>query len=260
MRRTRRPGFTLVEVMAALAIGAVLLAAVYGTLTYMLRSIQTGKEVVASMQVIRGVAIRISTDIRQSLALQMSTPSIADLVEQAQQANQTTPMTGGSTTTTQDTAAPRQFNFGLQGDLQTLTIYGNNTPKYSQLDADLPNSVFSDLRMIQYTLTPEGLVRQEMVNVLSDAPESTSNPELIAPEVKSLQFKYYDATQPAWVEQWDGTVNGPPSAVEVTVTVEMPPEPGQQPRPAVTHRFVVAIPTFGSPVPPASPTTGGTQP
>ena len=58
---TKRSGFTLVEVIAAIVIGAVLLAAVYSTLEIMLKSIRIGKEAVQSLQVIRGTAIRLQT-------------------------------------------------------------------------------------------------------------------------------------------------------------------------------------------------------
>jgi prepilin-type N-terminal cleavage/methylation domain-containing protein len=254
MRLRSRPGFTLVEVIAAIAIGSVLIAAVYGTLTFMLRSIQVGKEAVASMQVIRGTAIRISTDLRQSLSLMMSTPSIASQLAASSGSGGTTGgtgtgTTGGTTTTTPD---PAQFNFCLQGDTQSLTIYASREPRYSAVDAESPNSVFSDLRIIQYSLTSEGLVRQEMANVLAGDPMQSSLPEIIAPEVKDLQFQYYDPSQATWVQQWDGTTNGPPAAVEVTITVQMPDEGNGVVRAPVTHRFVVAIPTAGSPIPPAT--------
>ena len=44
----------------------------------------------------------------------------------------------------------------------------------------------------------------------------------------------------------------PPAAVEVTITVQMPDEGNGVIRAPVTHRFVVAIPTAGSPIPPAT--------
>ena len=251
--RPTRPGFTLVEVIAAIAIGSVLIAAVYGTLSFMLRSIQIGKEAVASMQIIRGTAIRISTDLRQSLSLMMSTPSVADALAQQNPPPANNNSNNSSNTNNQTTtAAPAQFNFCLQGDTQSLTIYSSREPRYSMVDADSPNSVFSDLRMIQYSLTAGGLVRQEMANVLAGDPTQTSQPEVIAPEVTALQFQYFDPNQATWVQQWDGTLNGPPAAVEVTITVQMPDDGTGVVRSPVTHRFVVAIPTAGSPIPPVT--------
>jgi len=263
--RSSRAGFTLIEIIAAIAIASVLLAAVYGTLTFMLRSIQIGKEAVASMQIIRGTTIRISTDIRKSLALTMSTPSIVDALAAAsgsQSGSSGSTSSSGSTpggSSSSSTIPPTQFNLGLQGDLQSLTIYASREPRYSILDADVPNGVFSDLRIISYTLTPDGLVRQEISNVLSGAPELTSQPEIIAPEVKDLQFQYFDQNQATWVQQWDGSLNGPPAAVEVTITVQMPGDGVNLPPPPVQHRFVVGVPAFGSPIPQDLSSMGGAQ-
>lgn len=253
--RGQRSGFTLVEVIAAIVIGTVLLVAVYSTLEIMLRSIRVGKEAVQSLQVIRGVSIRLQTDIRQNLSLLMSAPSIqAALAEAAAAASSSTSGTGTGTSTgtgtgSTETAEPSQFNFGVKGDQSSLTIYGSQTPQYSRIDAETPNSVFSDLRTITYYCDPtQGLIRQEMNNVLGSG-DDTSQQEVLAPEVKSMVFQFYDPVNQSWAQTWDGTTMGPPAAIEVTVTVQMPDIPGVPPRSPVTHRLVIAIPTFGSPIP-----------
>lgn len=241
---TKRSGFTLVEVLAAIVIGAVLLAAVYSTLEIMLKSIRIGKEAVQSLQVIRGTAIRLQTDIRQNLSLLISAPSV-------QQA-----LTSQDNSSTVD---PVQFNFGVQGDSANLTIFGSQSPHYSRLDAETPNSVFSDLRTITYYCdSTQGLMRQEIVNVLSGSTYDTSTQEAIASEVKSMSFRYYDGVNQTWTTEWDGTNNGPPAAIEVTMTVQMPEIPGVPLREPINHRLVIAIPTFGPPI--ASTTTGTTAP
>jgi prepilin-type N-terminal cleavage/methylation domain-containing protein len=246
--KPRRSGFTLVEVIAALVIGTILLAAVYSTLEIMLRSIRVGKEAVQSLQVIRGTAIRLQTDIRQNLSLLMTTPSI-----QAQLSTTTTPPT--STPTTETAPEPAQFNFGVQGDQYSLTLYGSQAPRYSKMDAETPNSVYSDLRTITYTCQPgTGLIRSETINILG----GTGTPdveEVLASEVQEMYFRYYDAINQTWTSEWDGTSNGPPSAIEITLTVQMPDIPGVRPRAPVNHRLVIAIPAFGSPIVPSS---GGT--
>jgi len=255
---TKRSGFTLVEVLAAIVIGAVLLAAVYSTLEIMLKSIRIGKEAVQSLQVIRGTAIRLQTDIRQNLSLLMTAPSVQQaLAAQQQQATPTPPSpTPAANTSSVD---PVQFNFGVQGDQYNLTIYGSQTPHYSKTDAETPNSVFSDLRTITYYCDPtQGLMRQETVNVLggTNTDPSQQQEEAIASEVKSMSFQYFDPVGQTWVTQWDGTNNGPPSAIEVTLTVQMPDIPGVPTRDPISHRLVIAIPTFGFPIP---TTTGTTQ-
>ncbi|MFT3879743.1 MAG: prepilin-type N-terminal cleavage/methylation domain-containing protein [Gemmatales bacterium] len=251
----KRSGFTLVEVLAAIVIGAVLLAAVYSTLEIMLKSIRIGKEAVQSLQVIRGTAIRLQTDIRQNLSLMMSAPSVQQALAAQQQGGGNGGGGGNSDTSTE----PVQFNFGVQGDQYQLTIFGSQTPHYSRIDAETPNSVFSDLRTITYFCdSTQGLMRQETINVLGGTNGDTSQQEAIASEVKSMQFQYFDPTNQTWVQQWDGTNNGPPAAIEVTLTVQMPDIPGMPARQPLNHRLVIAIPTFGSPIYPS--TTGTTSP
>jgi len=248
----RRSGFTLVEVLAAIVIGTVLLAAVYSTLEIMLKSIRIGKEAVQSLQVIRGTAIRLQTDIRQNLSLLMTAPSVQQALA-AQQQPATPTNTPQTETSTPD---PVQFNFGVQGDQYSLTIFGSQTPHYSRLDAETPNNVFSDLRTITYFCDPtQGLMRQEIVNVLGGSSTDTSTQEAIASEVKSMSFRYYDGVNQTWATEWDGTNNGPPAAIEVTLSVQMPDIPGVPTKDPISHRLVIAIPTFG---PPISSTTGTT--
>ena len=243
-RLRRRSGFTLIEIVAALVIGTILLAAVYSTLEIMLRSIRTGKEAVQSLQVIRGTSIRLQTDIRQNLSLLSSSPSIQSQVASSSASASSTSESDTSTVA----AEPLQFNLGVQGDAYTLTLFGSQTPRYSMVDAETPNSVYSDLRTITYTCQPGiGLVRSEMVNVLG----GTGMPDLeevLAQEVQEMFFRYFDPVNQTWTTEWDGTSNGPPAAIEITLTVVMQPIPGVPERPPVRHRLVVAIPTFGSPV------------
>jgi prepilin-type N-terminal cleavage/methylation domain-containing protein len=245
-RRASRAGFTLIEVIAAIAISTVLLAAVYVTLGLMLTSVRAGKEAIASLQIVRGTAVRLKADIRQSLGMLAVTPSVDAALAQAAAANTSGSTSTGTSSTTQSTdTEPAQFNLGLQGDDSQLTIYGSRLPIYSSMDADTPNNINSDLRMISYNVQSEGLVRQEIVNVLSDS-DQNGIPEVLAPEVKEAHFRYFDPVAKAWQSSWDGTTNGPPAAVEVTLTIQMPDKPGMAPQQPFVHRLVIAIPTFGS--------------
>lgn len=251
LRTSQRNGFTLVEVLAALVIGAILLAAVYSTLDIMMRSIRVGKEAVQSLQVIRGTAIRLQTDIRQNLGLLTSAPSVQQALAASSSSSSNGTGTSDTGSSTTATAEPGQFNFSVQGDEYSLTLYGSQTPQFSRLDAETPNSVYSDLRTISYYCQPGiGLVRREMLNVLSGGTDfnDPSQEEILAPEVQEMYFQYFDSSSQSWLPSWDGTTNGPPAAIEVTLTVLMPEIPGVPPRSPVRHRLVIAIPAFGSPV------------
>jgi hypothetical protein len=161
--------------------------------------------------------------------------------------------TGSSTATVE----PGQFNFSVQGDEYSLTLYGSQIPQYSRLDSETPNSIYSDLRTISYYCQAGiGLVRRETLNVLSGSMEmdDPTQEQILAPEVQEIYFQYFDSTSQSWMPTWDGTTMGPPAAIEVTLTVLMPEIPGVPPRNPVRHRLVIAIPTSGSPV------QGGTTP
>jgi prepilin-type N-terminal cleavage/methylation domain-containing protein len=251
MRHPRsRQGFTLVEVIAAIAISTVLIAAVYVTLGLMLNSVRAGKEAIASLQIVRGTAVRLKADIRQSLGLLVTAPAVQSALSGAGSggAGGTGTGTGGAASSSSD-PQPYQFNLGLQGDDTQMTIYASRLPSYNQADADTPNTILSDLRTITYSANGGGLVRQEVINVLSTS-DPTSDPatttEVLAPEVTEVHFQYFDPIANAWQTQWDGTTNGPPAAVEVTLTIQMPDQPGVPSQPPFKHRLVIAIPTFGS--------------
>ncbi len=252
-RSSRRGGFTLVEVIAALVIGTILLAAVYSTLDIMMRSIRVGKEAVQSLQVIRGTAIKLQSDIRQNLSLLMAAPSIQAQIAAAA----ATPPVQGAPPAETTTVEPTQFNFGVKGDQTTLTLFSSQAPQYSKIDAETPNNVFSDLRMITYTCQPSvGLIRSETINVLGSTGMADIE-DVLASEVIEMYFRYFDPVNQSWTTEWDGTTNGAPSAIEVTLTVQMGDIPGVPTRAPVNHRLVIAIPAFGSPIAPST-TSGGT--
>jgi prepilin-type N-terminal cleavage/methylation domain-containing protein len=244
-----RQGFTLIEVIAAIAISTVLLAAVYVTMGLMLSSVRAGKEAVASLQIVRGTAVRLKTDIRQSLGLLATAPAVESALAAASSGASGSGSGSGSGSSSSSDPQPSQFNLGLQGDESQMTLYASRLPTYSQADADTPNNIFSDLRTITYSANGGGLVRQEVVNVLSPgdaSSDSSSTTEILAQEITEIHFQYFDPIAKAWQAQWDGTVNGPPAAVEVTLTIQMPEKPGIPAQPAFKHRLVIAIPTFGS--------------
>jgi hypothetical protein len=82
-----------------------------------------------------------------------------------------------------------------------------------------------------------GLARQEVKVATSDDGIAAMNTELpqdpsniFAPQVTSLTFQYYDPTNQAWVDQWDGTATasdgktplGPPAGIAITLEIALP--------------------------------------
>jgi hypothetical protein len=79
---------------------------------------------------------------------------------------------------------------------------------------------------------PIGLARREFLRVTSDeangqaqAPNSGEEGGWLAPEVKSLRFRYFDGT--GWFDTWDATETGwdyvtpvgPPVLIEITLGI-----------------------------------------
>jgi hypothetical protein len=132
----------------------------------------------------------------------------------------------------------------LQGDGSTLNLITTRAPReLLALNGSGDNSpILADQRVVSYWLAGAsgdgslGLARREVPLVTSDdaqnlppgLPDEASY--VIAPEVKSLSFRYFDPQNKAWLgedSRWpddasgfDGsTPTGPPSAVEVTLEI-----------------------------------------
>jgi hypothetical protein len=109
-----------------------------------------------------------------------------------------------------------------------------------------------DQRRIVYALVPgQGLVRQEIRNVAGDEfNDNTATADVLAAEVVELQFRYFNATTGVWDDQWDGSISGPPLAVEITLGLTTPSEYEAAAAGApATYRLVVSVPTATVPNP-----------
>src|SRR5262245_36514783 len=73
MRNRRRPGYTLLEILLALAIAVLLLAAVYTFVGYQLKQAQAGRDLVEQTTLARALLDRMGSDVLSTIAL--GTPS-----------------------------------------------------------------------------------------------------------------------------------------------------------------------------------------
>jgi FlaG/FlaF family flagellin (archaellin) len=319
IRRRKRPAYTLMEIILALAIAVLLLAALYSAVGYQLRQAQTGRDVTSQTTLSRSVVARIESDVASSLALadpaRFRNQSKNAQSQQAQLSGQATsgqatsgqatsgkapsgqatsgqPTSGqsGTAATTgmlpmaQPADATDDSNgmagqlgsvvlpSGVIGDNTSLTLYVSKVPGelYASRTGDVGQLV-SDIRKIQYWLADNGLglCRQEVRVATAEEALTTAPPGgdvnnyLLAPEVKSIEFRYFDGS--SWVESWDSTTVGDdtitpigaPRAIEVRVGV-LPPG-GKDGDELKYYRHTIAISTANG-VTQATNNGGGTSP
>ena len=73
------------------------------------------------------------------------------------------------------------------------------------------------------TANESGLVRDEVLGLpnglASLQVDSTGKSDLLAPEIQSLSFEYYDGS--SWYSNWDSTNSSGPVAIKVTMGVKL---------------------------------------
>ena len=265
--RAPRRGFTLLEMLLAALVSVMLMGALYVAVDVQLRHAQAGRDIIEESTLAHSLVARMTTDIKNCVTTvaPVLPPSLL-----TQPADSSTPAAGTSTTTPASGTDPSsassgsaqtnnssanstassgsstpsvpltrdtiQFQLGVKGDANSLSLYISRLPYVYEKNI-LPGQVLSDLRLVTYWLgtdgsTPLGLVRREFTDVTSDEANGTaSGPNtgvVIAPEVQSLQFRYFDGIN--WFDAWDGTQPGldgltpigPPVAIEVTLGMAIP--------------------------------------
>ncbi len=311
-RRIGRPGYTLLEVLLAVAMSTLLLAALYYAIKAHMGLADAGRTAVSNSTLTRHLFLRIGNDVSACLTL-VDPNRYKDLAAAADAAasgtmtgsmtgTMTGAMTGGMTgtmtgtmtgmsgtmtgmsgtmtgmsgtmtgmtsgtmtgTTTPmtgaaDTAAVglAKFPLGLIGDANTLHLFVSKVPLEVYERKDRPAELTSDLRRISYWIGQKGgLCRVEIKIITSDnacTPSIPTNDEdncLLAPEVVSIEFSYFDGTSGQWTDTWDSTANadedgenfipvGPPRAVAIKIGYV---PPGAKPDQIKYQRHVVAIP------------------
>src|SRR5262249_10083630 len=71
-----RPGYTLLEVILAIAIGLLIVAALYVALDVQIRYMHSGRNAVIEGQLARGLLTRITADIKLSMAMLPTDPTV----------------------------------------------------------------------------------------------------------------------------------------------------------------------------------------
>ena len=178
-------GFTLVEVLLATALVAVIAAMVFGSLHLSTVAIDGARRAAAREQLLRST-LRIMSE---ELTMAVATPVI--------------PMTGINAT--QD---------GQPADTVAFNTVGQFRAAESVQE--------SEMVRIVYTKEQDRVLRFSRRNIYGVTDDSIDQFEL-AKFVKGFNIRYFDAQANAWIDEWDGRAKtSPPSAIliELTLTQE----------------------------------------
>ena len=274
MRRSPlRPGYTLLEVLIASAIGILLLSALYFSFDLTLRTSDSGRALVAESDLNRAVINRMALDFSSPLGVlppmsggasdSSGSAPAAEPAPAETTPSTTTPETGSttstpstaSTSTTTDSLLP--FQGGIIGTSETLILFVSKVPRYladKEVAADPNAPIRSDAHRIGYYLHSSGkglcrqdkpLVTEDKVGNSTEIDRTDEDGEVIAPEVVALQFEYADGT--GYIAEWDGTqasldgssTTGPPRAIKVTITFEFTDRDGNTAQKKIVHVFPI---------------------
>jgi type II secretion system protein J len=213
-RHVRRGGFTLVEVMLAMAVCAIVLAAINGVFFGALRLRETTNRVVDESQPVQLALSTMRSDLQSAMS----------------------PTTNGVMT----------GDFRV-GDITSAGLNQNvSIEMYTTTGALHETEPWGEVQRVTYELRPsaggagargQDLVRSVTRNLLATI---TSAPEdrWVMGQVQNLTFDCYDGTQ--WRNTWDTTLGDTNLPIAVRVTIQLAGEGPNDPR--VREPIVLLVP------------------
>ncbi|WP_417381038.1 hypothetical protein [Gimesia sp.] len=234
-------GFTMLEVILAIGLTSLLLAAIYSALDLYWKYTTIGQQQVERAQIARAVFQKISQDLHSVTYMQK--------IEVEEETSSETETEEVVIEVTNPDDAYTSGNIGVFGDAQSLVLHTSRPgrqPLFISSDGSL-STMQSDLLSVSYFLavagaeglqgavgdqyrgtattgqSTQGLARLEgdrlamsMADESADVQVLAQQSKLLAAEINSLQFQYFDGTD--WLEVWDSIEYGTvPQAIKVTI-------------------------------------------
>jgi general secretion pathway protein J len=182
-RHNTEHGFTLIEILVAVALVATIAAIVFGSLSTTLNVIEAARTNAAGEQVVR-TTMRLMAD---ELSMGVSLPVM--------------PWMGLSAT-----------QEGQPSDTVVFSTMGQFRGAESATDTEVVRIV--------YTREGDKLLRFVRRNLYGLTDDSLERLEL-AGKVKGFNLRYYDATNNLWIDEWDGRARSkPPGALLIELTLQ----------------------------------------
>lgn len=246
--RPERLGYTLMELLLALALSVMVVAAIVMAIQIYLVALTKQQAIVEQKQVARSLLTMIENDLRAGIQYKANDYSgLENLLE-----TQTLMLTGGApedeesdSLIVEDEVAFRPTLLGsgnvVMIDISRLPRLDQYNPLIASEEADVQTP--SDVKSVAYfvsltdggmepklrfaeTRAPGGLYRREIDRAVAEFMGDTSlfsSPDnytkLIANEVAQISFRYFDGEE--WQNEWDSAENGGfPMAIEVNIAID----------------------------------------
>ncbi|WP_310820343.1 prepilin-type N-terminal cleavage/methylation domain-containing protein [Stratiformator vulcanicus] len=251
-------GFTLIEVVLALALTVVLMAAILSALELNRRLVMTGREEIERARIARAVFQRISRDLR-SVTFRVDTIAAEEDGAVVDSADPAAAAGEDSESTTEEEPEEDEATVigavdpessllaasgGLTGSTDALVMQICRPPRlnYRLSGANGGTSQVSELQSVSYFVASPGAgglagavgdaraevglsrlsgdrLAIEQADVEGNLGLLANATEVLAPEITAVYFRYFDGA--GWVEAWDSSVTrNLPAAVEVTFVFE----------------------------------------
>jgi general secretion pathway protein J len=216
----RRRGFTLLEILIALAMTVVLAGSLYASLRIAFKGRDS---VTAAVEPSRTAELALAI-IRRDLesALPPKGQLAAEFI-----------------------GTVAQDNTGAESD--NVSFYGNAPAPLHVSGSGEINKI--ELGVIQDTNNDHVLVRRLTSNLLSTVQSDYQDQEVICRGVAGFTMKYYDGTE--WLDEWDSTQENDtlPVAIEVTLDLQRPAQPPGSGQMLLLHfrrvlRMPCAVPVY----------------
>ena len=176
-------GFTLIEILLAVALIAVIASLVFGSLSTTLNAIDVARGIAASEQVVRTTMRLMADELSMGVSLQVMPWMGINAQQESQPADTVVFLTMG------------QFR-GAESERDTEIV------------------------RIVYTREGDKLLRLVRRNLYGLSDDSLEQLELVR-KVKAFNVRYYDAKNNVWVDEWDGRARSkPPGALLIELTLQ----------------------------------------
>jgi type II secretion system protein J len=208
-RRTIRAGFTLLELLIALTISAVVALSLFTSLYIAFKARENSMADLAPVATAELAMEMIRTDLQSALPQSPPTGTTTGLITANSQSTQTTGMMIGP-------FEGQQGGGEAGGD--AIFFYGTGfTPPHQSGIGEVKQIGL----MMRQRNSSNVLVRQVWGNLLSQQ-QLDPDEEVICRYVSNFQLEYYDGLQ--WQTSWDSTQynNSLPVAIEVTLDIQPP--------------------------------------